>query len=239
MTGASLRPWPVICRLMHLAALFSGGKDSVFATYLMEQQGHSVDVLVNVRPKDPHSWVFHTPNLKVLPLMAKAMGKELVAVDSSGTEEDDLRALSDALSLLEVDGVITGAIASDYQWDRINHVCEGLDLNVYSPLWRKEQGLLMNELIDAGIRAIMVSVSADGLGASWLGREIDRPALEELRAVARRRGMNLAGEGGEYETLVLDSPLHRRAIRIMESQVESGRDSGLLRVTRAMLEDRT
>jgi ABC transporter with metal-binding/Fe-S-binding domain ATP-binding protein len=223
---------------MRLAALFSGGKDSVFAAYLMEQQGHSVDVLVNVRPKDPHSWVFHTPNLKVLPLMAEAMGKELVAVDSSGTEEDDLRALGDALSLLDVDGVTTGAIASDYQWDRINHVCEGLDLNVYSPLWRKDQDLLMSELIDAGIRAVMVSVSADGLDASWLSREIDRPALESLRALARRKGMNLAGEGGEYETLVLDSPLHRRAMKIMESEVETGRDSGLLRVTRAMLEDR-
>jgi ABC transporter with metal-binding/Fe-S-binding domain ATP-binding protein len=223
---------------MRLAALFSGGKDSVFAAYLMEQQGHSVDVLVNVRPRDPHSWVFHTPNLKVLPLMAEAMGKELVAVDSSGTEEDDLRALGDALALLDVDGVTTGAIASDYQWDRINHVCEELDLNVYSPLWRKEQDLLMGELIEAGIRAVMVSVSADGLDGSWLGRTIDRPALDELRVVARRRGMNLAGEGGEYETLVLDSPLHRRAIRILESEVESGRDSGLLRVTRAMLEDR-
>jgi len=223
---------------MRLAALFSGGKDSVFAAYLMEQQGHSVDVLVNVRPKDPHSWVFHTPNLKILPIMAEAMGKELVAVDSSGTEEDDLRALGEALALLDVDGVTTGAIASDYQWDRINHVCEGLDLNVYSPLWRKDQDLLMNELIDAGIRAVMVSVSADGLDASWLGREIDRSALDELRTVARRRGMNLAGEGGEYETLVLDSPLHRRAIRIVESEVQSGRDSGLLRVTRAMLEDK-
>lgn len=223
---------------MRLAALFSGGKDSVFATYLMEQQGHEVNVLVNVRPRDRHSWVFHTPNLKVLPLMAESMGKELVAVDSSGTEEDDLRALGDALSLLDVDGVITGAIASDYQWDRINHVCEGLDLNVYSPLWRKDQDLLMSELVEAGIKAVLVSVSADGLDASWLGREIDRPALDALREVARRRGMNLAGEGGEYETLVLDSPLHRRPLRIMESKVESGRDYGLLQVKRAMLEDR-
>jgi len=66
----------------------------------------------------------------------------------------------------------------------------------------------------------------------------DRPALDALREVARRRGMNLAGEGGEYETLVLDSPLHRRPLRVLESQVESGRDSGLLQVKRAMLEDR-
>lgn len=223
---------------MRLAALFSGGKDSTFATYLMEQQGHSVDTLVNIRPSDPHSWVFHTPNLDVLPLMAEAMGKELVVAGSVGTEEDDLRALRDVLSRLDVDGVITGAIASDYQWDRINHVCDGLGLRTFSPLWRKDQGLLMDELVDAGIRAILVSVSAEGLDRTWLGREIDARSLVELRAIARRRGMNLAGEGGEYETLTIDSPLHHQAMRIVEQEVATTRDGGSLKVTKAVLEEK-
>jgi ABC transporter with metal-binding/Fe-S-binding domain ATP-binding protein len=223
---------------MRLAALFSGGKDSVFATYLMEQQGHEVEYLVNIRPGDPHSWVFHTPNLGMVPLMAEAMGKTLVAVDSPGTGEGDLAALRGALCGLKIDGVVTGAIASDYQWDRINHVCDGLGLNVYSPLWRKDQDLLMTELIDAGIWAVLVSVSSEGLSASWLGRGIDPGSLDELRRVARDHGMNLAGEGGEYETLVLDSPLHRRAIMMVEWEIETTRDSGSLRVTKAVLEEK-
>ncbi len=223
---------------MRLASLFSGGKDSTFATYLMEQQGHSVDTLVNIRPSDPHSWVFHTPNLDVLPLMAKAMGKELVVASSVGTEEDDLRALRDVLSHLDVDGVITGAIASDYQWDRINHVCDELGLRAFSPLWRKDQGLLMEELVDAGIRAILVSVSAEGLDSTWLGREIDARSLVELRAIASKKGMNLAGEGGEYETLTMDSPLHRQAMRIVDQEVATTRDGGSLKVTKAVLEEK-
>jgi diphthine-ammonia ligase len=223
---------------MHLAALFSGGKDSVLATCIMEQQGHSVDVLVTVRPRDPFSWVFHTPNLDLLPLTAQAMGKELVAVDSSGTEDDDLEALRTALSSLELDGVITGAIASDYQWDRINHVCDGLGIRVFSPLWRKDQGMLMEELLDMGVRAIIVSVSAEGLDASWLGREIEGRALEELKTVVDRYGINLAGEGGEYETLALDSPLHRHALKVVEWTVETGRDRGSLTVTKAVLEEK-
>ena len=224
---------------MRLAALFSGGKDSTFATYLMEQQGHEVDILVNVRPQNPHSWVFHTPNLAVLPLMAEAMGKKLTVADSSGEEDDDLRALRSALAPLDVEGVVAGAIASDYQWDRINHVCDGLGLKVFSPLWRKDQDLLMDEMMDSGVRAMMVSVSADGLGTSWLGRVIDAAALEELRTVARRRGMNLAGEGGEYETLTIDSPLHTKALRVVEREVETTRDGGSLKVTKAVLEDKT
>lgn len=224
---------------MRLATLFSGGKDSVLATYIMEGQGHEVGILVNVRPRDPHSWVFHTPNLDVLPLMAEAMGKKLVTVDSSGTEEDDLKALSQVLSGLEVEGVVTGAIASDYQWDRINHVCEGLDLRVFSPLWRKDQGMLMDELLDSGIKALLVSVSADGLETSWLGKEIDAAMLETLRKVALRRGMNLAGEGGEYETTVLDSPLHTMSMRILESETHTVRDGGSLKIKKAILEVKT
>ncbi len=223
---------------MRLATLFSGGKDSVLATYIMEGQGHEVPILVNVRPSDPHSWVFHTPNLSVLPLMAEAMGKRLVTVDSSGAEEDDLRALAEVLSSLDVEGVVTGAIASDYQWDRINHVCEALGLRVFSPLWRKDQGLLMEELLDAGIHAILVSVSADGLDASWLGREINRPTLDSLRQVAQRRGMNLAGEGGEYETTVVDSPLMAQALKVVESETKETRDGGSLRIVKAQLEMR-
>lgn len=217
---------------MRLAALFSGGKDSVLASYIMEAQGHEVDVLVNVRPSDPHSWVFHTPNLSVLPQMAQAMGKDLVTADSDGTEVDDLRALEEVLSGLDVEGVVTGAIASDFQWDRINHVCEGMGLRVFSPLWRKDQGLLMEEVLDAGIKAIVVSVSAEGLGPSWLGREIDRSGLEELREVAQRHGMNLAGEGGEYETTVLDSPLHLHPLVVVEREVLTTRDGGTLRIIR-------
>jgi diphthine-ammonia ligase len=221
---------------MRLATLFSGGKDSVLATYIMEGQGHEVGILVNVRPRDPHSWVFHTPNLAILPLMAEAMGKKLVTVDSSGTEQDDLKALAQVLSGLEVEGVVTGAIASDYQWDRINHVCEGLGLKVFSPLWRKDQGMLMEELLDSSIKAVLVSVSAEGLDSSWLGKEIDRSMLESLRKVAQRRGMNLAGEGGEYETTVLDSPLHAQAMRIVESETYTARDGGSLKIIKAQLE---
>jgi ABC transporter with metal-binding/Fe-S-binding domain ATP-binding protein len=224
--------------LMRLASLYSGGKDSTFATYIMEQQGHEVEHLVNIRPKDPHSWVFHTPNLNVLPLLAEAMGKKLVAVDSSGEEADDLRALRDALSILDVEGVITGAIASDYQWDRINHVCEGLGLPVYSPLWRKDQALLMGEMIEAGVRAIMVSVSADGMDSSWLGREIDRETLKELMRLSKQNGMNLAGEGGEYESLTIDSPLQLQTLSIVEKEIMTTRDGGSLKVIRAALEEK-
>ncbi len=215
-----------------MACLFSGGKDSTYAAHLMEQAGHDVVVLVTVVPEDPHSWVFHTLNLEHLPEMAEAMAKDLIAVPSSGEEGADLEALERALSGLNVEGVVTGAIASDYQWDRINGVCQKLGLKVFSPLWRKDQLTILNDMLQAGMRAMIVGVYSDGLGQEWLGRTLDRGAVDELSALAKKKGLNVSGEGGEYETLVLDSPMHSYPLVPEDVQVEFSRDSGQLRIGR-------
>ncbi len=217
---------------MRLACLFSGGKDSTYAAHLMEQAGHEVVCLVTVVPEDPHSWVFHTLNLEHLPEMAKAMGKDLIAVPSSGEEGADLMALEAALSDLDVEGVITGAIASDYQWDRINGVCHKLGLKVFSPLWRIDQLTILNDMLQAGMRAMMVGVYSEGLGPEWLGRMLDRVTVDRLSSLAEARGMNVSGEGGEYETLVLDSPMHSHPLVPQDVQVDFERDSGRLRIGR-------
>jgi ABC transporter with metal-binding/Fe-S-binding domain ATP-binding protein len=221
---------------VNLASLFSGGKDSTFAMYLMEQQGHTVDYLVSIIPSNPDSWLFHTPNLHLLPLQARAMEKSLVSIESDGTEEGDLFAMKEILSDLEVDGVVTGAIASDYQWDRINGVCEDLGIRVFSPLWRKDEVMVLREEINAGIRSIIVSVSAEGLESSYLGKEISNDLANSLLALRNRYGVNVSGEGGEYETFVIDSPLHRASIKLLDVTTEISRDQSRLIIRKAILE---
>ena len=91
---------------MRLASLYSGGKDSTFSLYLAEQMGHEIPYLVNIVPDDEASWIFHTPNLGVVPLMAESMGKDLVTARSTGSEEGDMEGLRNALEGLDVDGVV-------------------------------------------------------------------------------------------------------------------------------------
>jgi len=220
---------------MRLASLYSGGKDSTFSLYIMEQMGHDVPYLVNIRPEDDASWIFHTPNLDVVPLMAESMGKELVTASSSGTEEGDMDGLRRALEGLDVDGIITGAVWSDYQWDRMNHVCNDLGLKVMSPLWRKDQDLLMDAFLDSGIRAIIVGCYAEGLGEEWLGREINAESVKELKELRRKFGISIMGEGGEYESMTIDSPMHSGPIEIVESDRVWKRNNGLLNVRSARI----
>ena len=224
---------------MRLASLYSGGKDSTFSLYLMEQSGHDIPYLVNIVPEDAASWIFHTPNLSVVPLMAESMGKELVTAKSSGTEEGDMEGLRNALDGLDVEGVVSGAIWSDYQWDRMTIVCGDLGLKLMAPLWRKDQDMLMDQFIDSGIRSMIVGCYAEGLGEEWLGRIIDRQAVEELKAIRTRTGISIMGEGGEYESLTIDSPMHSRPLEIVSSEKDWSRQGGTMRVTSARLSERS
>jgi ABC transporter with metal-binding/Fe-S-binding domain ATP-binding protein len=223
---------------MRLAALYSGGKDSAFALYLAKQMGHEVSCLVSIVPKAGESWIFHVPNTGIVPLMASSMGMELITAETAGSEEDDMRALKDVLSSLDIDGVVTGAVWSDYQWDRMNAVCGDLGLKVIAPLWRKDQDMILDEMMAAGIRAIIVGCYAEGLDGSWLGREIDAPAAEELRRLREKYGISVIGEGGEYESMTIDSPMHNRPLMITECEKEWKKGAGTLFVTKAELGER-
>ena len=146
-----------------------------------------------------------------------------------------MEGLRRALEGLDVDGVVSGAIWSDYQWDRMGMVCGDLGLRLVTPLWRKDQDLVMERFLDSGIRAVIVGCYAEGLGPEWLGRELDREAVEELKTIRARTGISIAGEGGEYESMTLDSPLHRSPVEIVSTEREWSRTGGTLRVTSARL----
>lgn len=221
-----------------MAALYSGGKDSMLAMYTVSQMGHEVPYIVTVRPSDKASWVFHTPNLSAVPLMAESMGVGQIVADSDGTEAGDLEALRSALSSLDVDGVVTGALWSDYQWDRINLVCGDLGLPVISPLWRKCQDEMYDLMCSSGIDAIIVGVFAEGLDGSFLGRHLDMETKKELLALRERYGISIMGEGGEYESMTLDSPMHSKRLVVERAEKVMERDTGVLDVTGLSLSEK-
>ncbi|WP_400205337.1 diphthine--ammonia ligase [Methanomethylophilus alvi] len=215
---------------MRLASLYSGGKDSAFSLYLAEQQGHDVPYLVNIVPEDRASWIFHTPNLNTVPAMAESMGKKLVLGHSTGEEGSDMDGMRRALEGLDVEGIVTGAIWSDYQWDRMNMVCGDLGLKLIAPLWRKDQDMLMDQMLDAGIEAVIVGCYAEGFDESWLGRPIDAEAVKDLKRLRAKYHISIMGEGGEYESMALYSPLYSKRLRIVSSEREWSRNNGTLHV---------
>ena len=164
-----------------------------------------------------------------------SMGKELKTVTTEGSETEDMDALRRLLEDLDVDGIITGAVWSDYQWERINGVCGDLGLAVISPLWRKEQDMLLDELIDSGISAMIIGTYADGLTEEWLGRMLDRGTADDLRKIRIKHDISVMGEGGEYESLTVDSPLQNVPLKIDSFEKEWKNMTGTMKITGAHL----
>lgn len=223
---------------MKVAVLFSGGKDSTFALDIVQQWGWDTTHLVTLIPENTESWMFHALNLDLTGLLAESLGIPHTTRRTKGRKEDELTDLSALLEPLPVDGVVSGAIASEYQRTRIERVCDRLGLKTFTPLWHKDQALLLQDQLNAGYRIMVVGVAAEGLTKDWLGRILDHQALAELQQLHTTTGVNVAGEGGEYETLVLDAPILRQHLVIDEQEKRWVRDSGALVVKKAHLQTR-
>lgn len=226
---------------MRLGVLCSGGKDSLYACYRAMQE-EEVACLITLQPGNPESYMFHTPNLHMVPLQAKAAGLPLVIEKSTGIEEAELQDLSRAITIAVdrygIDGVVTGALMSVYQSTRIQLVCRALDLWCFNPLWYTDPVSYMDSLLSVGFRVVVSGVFSAPFEESWLGRELNRQAISELKGYARDYRITLTGEGGEYETLVLDAPFFQKRIVIEAARTHYCNYHGLLEVKRARLEDR-
>jgi len=220
---------------LRLAALFSGGKDSTYAAHLAQEMGHDVSYLLTMLPARDDSWMFHTVNIGLAPLVAQAVGIESVVVETSGEKEEELQDLKPAIAGLNVDGLVTGAIASSYQRSRVDRICSELEIEHVAPLWGRESSELVREMIASGISIIVTAVAAMGLDEKWLGRTLDGDALEELKSLSERYGVDVCGEGGEMETLVLDAPWFTSRLEIVSAKREWDGVRGSLHVEEAHL----
>lgn len=221
---------------MTVTALVSGGKDSVYAAYLSETQGWAVDEIVTLQPEDPDSMMFHTPNLPLAELVARAWGKPHRFVPVHGGRPDDEdAALESAVSGPGV--VVAGAVASSFQWARLHRVAFRTGRRVYTPLWGKDPYRVVREEVAAGLAIRFVHLAAESLPPSLLGQPLDLAALDQLQKLAEQRTrVHVAGEGGEYETVVVDAPFFRQRIVFDEVQTHRTRDVSRLNVLRAHLE---
>ncbi len=225
---------------MKVAVLFSGGKDSTYAIWVVQHQGWDVTALMTVRPRAADSLMFHYPNVEWTHFQAEAMGLPHQFIEATG--DDEMAGLCQALVALKtrrgVSGLVTGAVASDYQKARFDNMCDGIGLKSYAPLWHKTPRLLVENLEKSGFRIILTAVAAKGLDESWLSRELTEQEWSRLERLSKIHGISLTGEGGEYESFVLDAPHFSKSIEIEKSRNEWRGDRGRMVIEKASLRDK-
>lgn len=203
---------------MKLCALLSGGKDSVFASYLYQISGHEISCFLKIKSENQYSWMFHTAKIDFTNLISKITNIPLIEVKTKGEKEEELKdlkkGLQDAIEKYNIEGVITGAIDSDYQRLRIARICEELNLKSFNPLWRKNYYEYFEELMNANFTFTLTKIMAYGIDTKWLGQKINKQNYKDLIKELVKNNVNIIFEGGEAETLVLDCPMYDKEIFI-------------------------
>jgi len=220
---------------LSVAALVTSGKDSALALYRALKRGYEVAYLVTMVPQRQDSWMFHYPNIHLTDLFAQAVGIPLVKAETTGIKEVEVEDLKKLLATLDVDAVVSGAISSEYQKKRIDRICRELGLKSIAPLWHEDPRKLLDELVKLKIETIIVGVYAYGFTSDWLGRKINQAAINDLVELNRKYQVSLVGEGGEYETLVLDAPFLNKKIQMIKTAKIWENQSGYLQVKKAVL----
>lgn len=223
-----------------LGILFSSGKDSTAAAHIMKQQNYDLTCLIHIKSENPNSYMFQTAGTELVEMQAEAMGLPILIQKTKGEKEAELKDLETAFKKAkeqyQIEGIVSGALFSTYQRDRIEKICDKLGLKIFSPLWHKPQDKHLYDLLDRGFEIVLTAVAAEGLDKSWLGRRIDKKMIEELKKLHKKVGINEAFEGGEAETLVLDCPLFTKRIILEETQIiEENKNCAHLIIKKAKL----
>ena len=197
------------------AASWSGGKDSCFAYWKAISQGLKVGYLLNFINKDSTRAMSHGLDHKLIALQAQAMELPIIQQRVTWeTYEAGFKAALEELKLKDITGLITGDINLQEHKDWIDRVCGEVGVEAVLPLWQMDTSQLLTDFIDAGFKAIVVSVKAEFSGKELLGRQVDSKFVAELGQLAQRLGIDPCGESGEFHTFVYDGPPFKKPIRI-------------------------
>ena len=185
--------------------------------------------------------MFHVPNIHLTDLLSEAMDIPIISVKTDGIKEEelkDLRLAFEKLKSLGIEAIYTGALYSTYQKSRIEKLASDVGIKAVSPYWHVDELEYMRKIVSLGFEVIISGVAAYGLDEKWLGRKIDDKCIDDLLKLNEKVGLNLAFEGGEAETLVLDGPIFKKRVKILKDKRQWHVDSGLYIIEDAILEEK-
>ncbi|MFA5992846.1 MAG: diphthine--ammonia ligase [Candidatus Pacearchaeota archaeon] len=214
---------------MKCGVLFSGGKDSCYAAYLAKKEGYELTCLISLISENKESYMFHTPSISKVEYQAKNMDIPIIMQSTKGKKELELedlkKAIKKAIKKYKINCIVTGAIESVYQASRIQKICDELNLECFNPLWQRNQIEYLKELVKNKFEVIIIGVFAYPLDESWLGRKIDEKFIEDVKKLQVKYKINPAGEGGEFETFVLNCPLFKKPLEIKSIEASGEKNS--------------
>lgn len=218
---------------------WSGGKDCCLAGYLAAADGMEVSYLANTVSEDGQRSRSHGLSADVLRMQAQAVGIPLVQRRTGRDNyEAEFKAMLRSFRQEGVEGGVFGDIDFNEHREWVERVCRETGMTAHLPLWEQSQDKILRDFISLGFESVVVATKADLLGEEWLGRKVDLDFIRDLAELGKTRKITPCGEAGEYHTLVIDGPLFKQRLEIMETRKTFRDERWFLEVLKSELRDK-
>ncbi len=195
----------------HLGCSWSGGKDSCYALMQAVAQDYQPRLLINMMNENGKISRSHGLPESILQQQAAAMKLPLIALPTTwqAYEQNFVTVLQQARTKYAVDTMVFGDIDLQAHRDWEEMVCEKAGLQALLPLWQQDRRVLVQQMLEAGIRSMIVSCNMT-MGESFLGEYLSPQLITRLEDI----GVDVCGENGEFHTVVVDCPLFQQPISL-------------------------
>jgi diphthine-ammonia ligase len=215
----------ILCRILMsnsrlCAVSFTGGKDSVAALEICLEMNMKPTVLITFSPEEIPDFKAH--KFELMKLQSESLGiKHRICIvqgpDYAGSYRSLLISIRDEFNIT---ALVTGDIL-DVNDRFMSKVCESTGVSLVCPLWELPRQTILEDMWMRGIEFIITCTNTEQMikAASStphekqlvadmvsliLGARLTKEFYEEV--LCKLPGVDACGEGGEFHTMVLDSP---------------------------------
>ena len=210
---------------MDVAVMYSGGKDSNFAVEYALQRGWNVKYLLSVKPTRTDCYLFHFATVEHTPLQAEALGIKHYLLSCSVADPVNEAAIVEKFVAAKqktkdekVEAVLLGGTGLQAtQIKSVQNALRPYAIEVFAAHSGLEHLDVLKRMVKEGYEIMITQVASEGL-PQWLGKRISADNIQQLEKDSIKFGFHIGGEGGYYDSFVLDAPAFNKKIVLEDSE---------------------
>ena len=219
---------------MDVAVLYSGGKDSTYAIEYCMKKNWNIKYLLSVKPSRTDCYLFHYATVEHTRELAKILGIRhvLVGCDVADPAQEANIVKNVVLSNERVDAVVLGGVGlQETQIRSLQNALLPFKIEVFASHAGLDSYDLLKEMISRGYEIIITEIASDGLTEKHLGFRLNNETFDYFNKLSQKYGFEILGEGGYYNSLVVDGPIFKKKLAILNGKKVMNGSSGYLEVS--------
>ncbi|WP_067516450.1 diphthine--ammonia ligase [Endozoicomonas ascidiicola] len=191
---------------------WSGGKDACYAFWLAQRQGSHPAALYTMLDADGTHTGSHGLHREIIEAQANALGVPVLfrSVPRGHYEQHMKDVIGEAREKFGITSVVFGDIDLDAHKDWLDRVTDEANIIPRFPLWHYTRRQLLDDVLSAGFKTMIVSVKHDKMDMKYLGKIMTPELADEIEVL----GICPTAEDGEFHSLVVDGPCFTSPLKV-------------------------